>query len=107
MHDWILTILSLIILTFYIGTLFGLFEVRRRVKGKISIAFTYFMIAVFFLIVKRILNILSEAGFFSVHYLHETLIIIMSFFLLMTAISFYSALKSVTDRKKQLKKKKI
>lgn len=103
MIDWTLITLSSIILIFYLATLFGLFEVKRRVKGQFNVAFTYFTIAIFFLIVKRILNLLSEAGFFLVSYLHEILIIIISFFLLITVISFYGALKSLTDKNKKRK----
>ena len=103
MLDWIATSLSLVVFVFYIIILFSLFEIKRRVTGKISIAFTYFITAIFFSIVIRILNLLSKSNIFSVPYLHEILVVIMSFFLLMTTLSFYSILKSVTDRNKKRK----
>ena len=107
MIDWIIISLSLVVFIFYIITLFSLFEVKIRVTGKISVAFTYFITAIFFAIVIRILNLLSKSYIFSVPYLHEIMVVIMSFFLLMTALSFYSVLKSVTDRdrKRRIKTK--
>lgn len=103
MLDWITTSLSLVVFVFYIIILFSLFEVKRRCTGKISVAFTYFITAIFFAIVVRILNLLSKSDIFSVPYLSEILVVILSFFLLMTALSFYSTLKSVTDRNKKRK----
>lgn len=108
MIDLIATSFSLIVLISYIIVLFLLFEVKIKCTGKISVAFTYFITTIIFLIVIRILNLLSKSDIFSVPYLHEILVVIMSSFLLMTALSFYSVLKSVTDRKrKPLNKKYI
>ncbi len=103
MLDWIATSLSLVVFVFYIIILFSLFEVKRRCTGKISVAFTYFITAIFLAIVIRILNLLSKSNIFSISYLSEILVVIMSFFLLMTALNFYSALKSVTDRHRKRK----
>ena len=106
MLDWIATSLSLIVFIFYIIILFSLFEVKARCIGRISVAFTYFITAIFFAIIIRILNLLSKSDIFSVPYLSEILVVIFSFFLLLTALSFYSVLKSVTDRKRKPQEKK-
>ncbi len=100
MIDGILLGLSLIIFVIYLTIFFILLEIKSRVKGDLSKAFTYMFFAIIILIILRITNLLSALGIFSIKYLMELLALALAFFLLMFFIKFYKSLCCVTDKKK-------
>jgi len=93
MIDWVVAIFSAVVLIFYFTAIVLLCVVRLKLAGKIKTPATFFVISVLLLSAIRILDVLAFSEIFSVLYLHETLVMFFSFFLLMTALSFLKAVK--------------
>lgn len=98
MH-YIILVLSVISLISYLVILFLLFEIKMRIEGKTAWTLIFMMVAVILAIITRIINLLGEAGYFIIPYLHESLVVLFSLFLLFAVINFYKAVSEVTDRK--------
>jgi len=95
--------LSILAIIFYLIVLFLLFEIKRRLKDSINVSLTYLIISIFFLILIRTDDVLTESNIFTFNilYLHEILIVIFSLFLLISIIHLYLSLTLITDHKKK------
>ncbi len=102
MIPYIIIGLSLLTLIFYIIVLFFLFEIKKRLKNGINISIGYLTISILFLIIIRINDVLGKAEIFTfnIPYLHESLVVLFSFFLLIAIITLYKNLIGFQNRKK-------
>lgn len=96
--NYISIILGIIVLVSYLAILFFLLQILARIQGKTKTAFIYFTISIFFLIIRRVQDIFYKIDLISAPYLYDTLSIIFSVLLLLTAYHFYNAITEVTDK---------
>ena len=101
MLDWIATIMSFVALVFYIIVICILIEIKSRVDGKISKSFSYLMAAMVTLVVIRAYNLLTVSSVLKIPYLQESLVVLFSLLVLISAVIFYRSVKRLTDRKRK------
>lgn len=107
-ENLILIGLSLSAIIIYIICIFILFEIKKRVEGQISSAFTFAVMAVITLSIIRILDLFVKIQLINkIKFLHESLIILFSFFFLIAIIIFYKSVSSVTDQPTRKRKTRI
>lgn len=79
--------------------LFLFFAVIKRTRGGFRLSVIYLFIAVFFLLVRRVLNILDLSAIYNTGFLDDASAVIVAFFLLLSAISLFRDIRKLTDVK--------
>jgi hypothetical protein len=86
--DYIIVGISMVVFIFYLIALFLLFDARKRLEGNAKVAFTYFIIAFLFLVIRRLQQIFLESQIVAfIPYFADYITLI--FAILFTAAVFY------------------
>jgi len=96
-----LILVGFLIIAIYLAILFFLFEIKSRVRKKVTPAFEYMIIAAFILISLETLDILMRFEIITLPYIKEIGTLLFASFFLMAAISFYKYITSYTDKRKR------
>lgn len=82
-------------------TLLTLFVIKSKIKKELAAAGTYFIIAVSLLIAIRIVDALITYDVFYIPFLQETMVLILSLFLLLATIRLYMFVKESGEEIKE------
>ena len=92
--DFIIVGLSLLVFIFYLVILFFLIEITKRVNKKIRITFIYLILAILFLIIRRLQQIFLESQILHfIPYLSEITTLMFAVFLFLAIFNFYREIK--------------
>lgn len=90
--------ISLIILAMYATIIFLLFEIKIRIEGEFSKAFTFLVLGVITRMIVRVIDLLDRMGLVgTTGFLSDILTVLFATFLLLFTIKMYTALKYMTD----------
>ena len=99
-------VLGLSIFVVYLITIFLLFEIKIRLEGDLSKAFTFLILAMITRGVIRMIDILDVMDLIKdLGILNDILVILFAAFILLFAIRLYRALSWLTDKNKGPKEK--
>ncbi len=84
-------IFSLIILALHIVTLFFLFEIKIRLEGEFSKAFTFLILGIIFGIIASVMNLLNL-------FLSDILMVFFATFIFIFALIIYHALHHIKEK---------
>ena len=94
--DWITIGISLVVFVIYIVALFLLVEIKRRVNKKAGIAVIFFMLAIFFLIIRRLQQIFIQSSIvISTPYFPDIVTLIFATLFSLGIFFLYKAIKDV------------
>ncbi len=91
-------IISFVIFIVYLINLFLLVEIKSRIRGNLSKAFNYLIIAISIILLLRIEGILINFEIFMPVYLRNALATLLSLSFLMFLIKVYKSLRRITDK---------
>lgn len=96
MIDYIIVGISVVIFIFYLMTILMSFEIRRSLNKEAGTAFTYIIIAVLFLITRRVAQIFLEADIVSlIPYFTDYVTLIFSILFFIAIFHFHKSIKAV------------
>ncbi|MBU2612124.1 MAG: hypothetical protein KKB62_00195 [Nanoarchaeota archaeon] len=98
MLNWIVISFSFVVLVLYLACVILLFIARTKITGRIRTTSSFLVTGIFVLALVRVLDLLAVLGIFSVQYLHEFLVFVFSFFILMAIVSFYKTVKVAAEK---------
>ncbi|MFH1325631.1 MAG: hypothetical protein ABIH49_02570 [archaeon] len=105
MLNWTEMSISFFIFLMQLAILFILFEIKKRIDGKLKRTFIYPILVVIMLILLRIQGILRNADILTIPYSQEVLSFLLSLFLLLAVWSFYRSVREITDKNKSGKRR--
>ena len=92
--DYITIGISLVIFIFYLVIFFLLIGIKKRLNKDAGRAFVYLMIALFFLIIRRLQQIFIESSILNpISYSSDIITLIFVIFFFLAIFSFYRSLK--------------
>ena len=92
--DYITIGISLVIFIFYLITFFLLIETRKRLTKEAGLAFIYFMVALFILVIRRLQQIFVKSDMMTtIPYFADFVTLVFAIFFFLAILIFYRSLK--------------
>ena len=102
MVDFIVVGISSIIFIFYLLIIFMSFWIKKRLRDDVGTAFIYIIIAILFLVIKRLQQIFLEAELVvSIPYFTDFVTLSFAFLFFMAIFSFYRSIKRAGGSRRQ------
>jgi len=93
--------ISVVVFIFYLTSIFLLFDTRKRLEGNARIAITYFILAILFLIIRRLQQIFITSDIMaSIPYSADMITLIFAILFTTAAFYFHKAIMSVGKKSK-------
>lgn len=101
MVDYIVVGISIVIFFFYLTIILMSIEIKRRLEKDAGRAFIYLILAILFLIIRRIQQIFLETEILNtIPYLSDIITFIFAVLLFMTVFSLYKSIKKASGSRK-------
>ena len=99
--DYIIIVISFFILILYVLTLLLLMHTRKRLEGKARTAFTFFIMTLFFLIIRRLQQVFTTSQFFNpLPYSIDVITLLLAITLFLGVFYFHQAINKARTEKK-------
>lgn len=93
--DYIQVVLSSFVFLLYLWSIFLLFNVRGKLKGNSRIAFTFFIISIFVIALRRVQQTFIDSDIlFPIPYSADIIALLFSLFFFLGTIYLYKSIKS-------------
>lgn len=100
MVDFIVVGISSVIFFFYLLIIFMSFSIKKRLKDDIGRAFIYIIIAILFLVIRRLQQIFIQAEIVaSIPYFTDGITLVFAILFFMAVFSFYRAIKKIGSKR--------
>lgn len=101
MVNYMIIAISSTIFIFYLITILMLFEIKRKLDNKLGTAFIYMIIAVFFLLIRRLQQIFLEtARIDTIPYFTDIVTLIFALVFFIAIFSFYRNIRKIAGSRR-------